>query len=114
MASGVDHDAFRVTVLPLLVTYATSRPARSTAVADAFVSSTYSSDADAPPVTTSATSRPLEGGHATSACAVTPVGRAAPGAAAAVAPSNRTRTSAATAAIRARAIEDLRAGTGGR
>ena len=61
-----------MTVLPLLVTYATSRPARSTAVADAFVSSTYSSDADAPPVTTSATRSPLEGGHATAACAVTP------------------------------------------
>ena len=59
-ASGVDHEAFRVTVLPLLVTYATSRPARSTAVADAFVSSTYSSDPDTPPVTTSATrSAPL-------------------------------------------------------
>ena len=75
----VAHDAFRVTVLPVLVTYATSRPARSIGLDAAFVSSTYSSDAEAPPVTTSATSSPVDAGHATTACAETPPGATAAG-----------------------------------
>ena len=42
-------------------------PARSAGTAPAFVISTYSSEADAPPVTTSAIRSPAEGGHATTA-----------------------------------------------
>ena len=106
--------AFRVTVPPVLVTYATSSPARSTAADEAFVSSTYSSDAEAPPVTTSAISSPVDGGHATATCTEPSVSDCVPGEAIAVALRTRMRTAAAAAAIRARAIEDLRAGdTGG-
>jgi hypothetical protein len=99
-----------VTVLPVLVTYAISRPARSIGLDAAFVSSTYSSDAEAPPVTISATSRPVDAGHPTTAWPATRAGATAAGAASAVAPTARIRTIAANAAIRARAIEDLRAG----
>src|SRR5450756_1577252 len=42
-------------------------PARSAGTAPAFVISTYSSEADAPPVTTSAMRSPVDGGHATAA-----------------------------------------------
>ena len=48
--SELVHEAFRVIVPPVEVTYATSSPFRSTADAPTFVSSTNSSDADAPPV----------------------------------------------------------------
>src|SRR3982751_5052907 len=59
----VDQGAFRVTVAPDDVAYTTSRPDRSTDWPLALVSSTYSSDADAPPVTTSATRSAPETGH---------------------------------------------------
>src|SRR4051794_39797058 len=104
----VVHDAFLVTVAPELVTYATSSPARSTLIGPALASSTYSSEADVPPVTTSATSNPVDGGHVTAAAAPRAIGRGAGGDPAR--PSSRTTRNAAYAASRARAIEDLQAG----
>ena len=55
-----------MTVEPDDVAYTTSSPARSTGAAPWFAISTNSSDADAPPVWTSDTTR-LETGQATSA-----------------------------------------------
>src|SRR3954466_1797502 len=104
----VVQDALRVTVVPELVTYATSRPFRSAEDEPRFASSTYSSDAAPPPVTISATTRPVDGGQLTAAAGPMRA-RRAPGGDAAT-PSSRTTRNAAYAASRARAIEDLRAG----
>ena len=65
------HDAFRVTVLPADVTYAISRPARSTGPAPTFVISANSSDAELPPVWISDT-RSVEAGQVTAAVTVAP------------------------------------------
>jgi hypothetical protein len=54
--SGEAKSAFRVVVPPAAVTYSSSHPPRSAEVGPAFDISTYSSDADVPPVTTSASS----------------------------------------------------------
>src|SRR5947207_9991399 len=64
---AVVQTAFRVIVAPDDATYTTSIPARSTGTLAAFVISVYSSEAEVPPVTTSASNTLEEGGHATSA-----------------------------------------------
>jgi len=107
-----DHDAFRVTVLPVDVAYATSSPDRSMATAPAFEISANSSDADAPPVWTSETTS-VEVGHATAA-ARTAGNRAADDVGPASASDARTRrSSTAWPAPRTRSIDDLPAGAGG-
>jgi hypothetical protein len=55
----------RVMVDPEAVTYTSSRPFRSTGSEAALAISMYSSEADAPPVTTSARTGPVAGGHET-------------------------------------------------
>src|SRR5690242_11911483 len=65
----IDHEALRVTVEPLDVTYTSSRPARSTSAPPALWISANSSEADAPAVCTSETTR-VEIGHATAAAAM--------------------------------------------
>src|SRR6185503_8513221 len=106
--SAVDHDAFRVTVVPVEVTYTSSRPARSTAFAPTLVTSANSSDADAPPVCTSET-RSVETGHDTTPSEL----GAGPEPAANAAPAtDSTTVSAASAAARVRSTDlDLRAGS---
>jgi hypothetical protein len=107
-----DHDAFRVTVLPVDVAYATSSPARSTATAPAFEISANSSDADAPPVCTSDTTS-ADVGQLTAAARFVP-GRSAEAAGRASANEARTRrSSTAWPAPRTRSIDDLPAGAGG-
>jgi hypothetical protein len=61
--------AFRVTVDPDEVTYTNSSPSRSWGVEATLAISTYSSEAETPPVTTSATTIPVEGGHDTNVTA---------------------------------------------
>src|SRR6185503_1233283 len=107
--SGVAHEALRVTVLPEDVAYASSRPARSTALAPTFVISANSSDADAPPVCTSETRR-VETGHGTdpraAASGSARVANAAPA-------TDSITDSAANTATRVRStVLDLRAGAG--
>jgi hypothetical protein len=104
-STAVDHVALRVTVDPDDVTYTTSRPARSTGVVPAFVSSMNSSEADAPPVSSSDTSR-VDGDDDIAASGPAP-DTVAP---TALAATENTRTSAAAAARRVRSIYDLRAG----
>src|SRR6185436_15087743 len=107
-SSDVGQEAFLVTVLPVEVTYTSSRPARSTAVAPAFVISANSSEAEAPPVCTSEISS-VEGGHETAPSAagpgLDPAANAAPA-------TDSTTNSAASAAARVRSTDlDLRAGS---
>ena len=104
------HAALRVTVVPELVTYTTSRPTRSAVAADALYSSTHSSDAEAPPVTTSAMTRPVDVGQLTAAARPGSNPGPAVDGPRALKPRTSSRTSAADAANRTRAIEDLRGG----
>jgi hypothetical protein len=67
----VAHDALRVTVLPDEVTYTISSPAMSIGPAPTFVISANSSDAEAPPVWISETSR-VDVGQSTAASASNP------------------------------------------
>jgi hypothetical protein len=66
---GAANAALRVVVAPDAVTYTSSRPFASASTELAFAISTYSSEAEAPPVTTSATTNPLDGGQAATAAA---------------------------------------------
>ena len=100
-----DHDALRVTVLPVEVAYTISRPARSTVVGPTFVISANSSDAEAPPVWTSETRR-VDTGQDTAARAT---GAGFDAAAKAAPPTDSTTTSPARGATR-RSTIDLRAG----
>src|SRR5688500_11474231 len=94
----VAHDALRVTVLPDDVTYTISSPARSIAPAPTLVISANSSDAEAPPVWISETSR-VEVGQSTAASTVVPGSLAAAHAAPAI---DTTTHSAARTARRVR------------
>src|SRR6266550_6777988 len=105
--SVVDHEAFRVTVLPVDVAYTTSRPARSTALGPTLLISANSSEADEPPVWTSDTRRE-ETGQVTAASGAGP--RLVP-AANATPPMDSTTTNAVSTATRVRSTDlDLRAG----
>jgi hypothetical protein len=61
--------ALRVTVAPEADAYTSSQPPRSAVAGPALAISTYSSEAEAPPVMTSATTNPPDGGQATAAVA---------------------------------------------
>src|SRR5467141_886881 len=105
--------ALRVTVPPVDVTYATSSPARSTADDPALVSSANSSDADAPPVTTSETSS-VDVGQPTAAMS-RPAPSRPPGSVGTTDPAVTTmtainRNTTRVAARRTRSIDDLPAG----
>src|SRR5438093_5056433 len=105
----VDHEALRVTVLPVEVAYTSSRPTRSTALTPTLVISANSSEADEPPVWTSDTRRE-ETGQVTApsdaGARLVPAAKTTP-------PIDSTTTSAASAATRVRSTDlDLRAGAG--
>ncbi len=102
----------RVALAPVADAYASSRPSRSIGAAPALVISTYSSEAPAPPVTTSAIRSPGDTGQAT-AGAWWPAAGGDPEAGATVrarVATDHARTNAARAARRARTIDDLPAG----
>ena len=90
-----------MTVLPVDVTYAISRPARSTGPAPTFVISANSSDAELPPVWISDT-RSVEGGQVTAAVTAAPGSLAA---AHAAPPAASTTQSAARTARRVRSTD---------
>jgi hypothetical protein len=106
------HDAFRVIVPPVEVTYTSSSPLRSTADGPAFVNSANSSDAETPPVTTSETSRVEVGQPTAAASRASGRGAAArPPALNASAETAMTTSMAAETARRTRSIDDLPAGS---
>ncbi len=105
--------ALRVTVAPEALAYTISRPARSSGAGPAFATSMYSSDAEAPPVTISATRRPWEAGHPTddvAAIGSTGAGGGEPRPMDAI-PSRTTSTP--VTALRGARMDDLRAGLAG-
>src|SRR5712671_6616828 len=117
---GAVQVALRVTVDPVEVAYTSSRPARSTASEPPLYSSANSSEAEAPPVWTSDTTR-VETGHVTLAASGSTMGpasgcdasgRCADAAASGAARRARTRATgrANGPARRARNIDDLPAG----